>query len=441
MAWGSAIFKTILPRTLFGRALLIIVTPLILLQIVTTLVFYDRHWETVARRLSGGVAGEVATLIRLLDERTDPGGRTTVLEMARQHMELRAALKLGAILPNTAPATGSGILERTLSRALTDRVRKPFHIDTKSYDREIEINVQLPEGVLQVFTSRKRLFTSTTYIFVIWMVGTSLILFAVAMLFMRNQVRPIRRLAAAAESFGKGRDVPEFHPSGATEVRQAAAAFLDMRDRIRRQMGQRTDMLSGVSHDLRTPLTRMKLQLAMLADSPETAELKSDIAEMETMIEGYLAFARGEGTERPREVDLAALLGEVAEGARRDGAEVALATNGALSMTARPDAVKRSLTNIVANAARYGERVAIAAKRQADAIEITIDDDGPGIPGTMREDVFRPFFRLDRSRNPATGGIGLGLTIARDVIRGHGGDLTLASSPLGGLRATVRLPV
>ena len=273
------------------------------------------------------------------------------------------------------------------------------------------------------------------------MVGTSLILFVVAMLFMRNQVRPIRRLAAAAESLGKGRDVPDFRPSGATEVRQAAAAFLEMRDRIKRQITQRTDLLSGVSHDLRTPLTRMKLQLAMLEDSSETDELKSDISEMEKMIEGYLAFARGEGGEVPSSVNLAALLREVVEGARRNGAAIEFETKGELDVTVRPDAFKRCLMNLIANAALYGDRLEIQATRRRDAIEITIDDNGPGIPEDLRKEVFRPFFRIDSSRNPETGGVGLGLTIARDVMHGHGGDITLADSPTGGLRAALRLPV
>jgi two-component system osmolarity sensor histidine kinase EnvZ len=281
----------------------------------------------------------------------------------------------------------------------------------------------------------------TTLIVVLWMIGTSAVLFVVAMMFMRNQVRPIRRLAQAAESFGKGREVPNFRPGGATEVRQAAAAFIEMRDRIKRQIAQRTDMLSGVSHDLRTPLTRMKLQLAMLGDSTEIAELKADIAEMERMIEGYLAFVRGEGHEAPKETDLAPLLGEIVDGARREGAVIELETEGDLRVAVRPHALKRCITNLVTNATRYGKRVAIHAVRQAESIEIAVVDDGPGIPASRREDVFRPFVRLESSRNQATGGIGLGLTIARDIVRGHGGDIVLQEAPGGGVKASVRLPL
>jgi two-component system osmolarity sensor histidine kinase EnvZ len=260
-------------------------------------------------------------------------------------------------------------------------------------------------------------------------------------LFMRAQVRPIRQLAGAAEDFGKGRDSAGFRIEGASEVRQAAAAFNQMRDRIRRQIAQRTEMLAGVSHDLRTPLTRMKLALALLGDTPEYADLKADVAEMEKMLGGYLAFARGEGREPPAVIDLAELLREVAAAAQREGADIRLAAAPDLTLTLRPDAMRRCLTNLIGNAQRHAKSIWIAAARQDEGIEITIDDDGPGIPADKREDVFRPFFRLDTSRNPETGGIGLGLTIARDVVRGHGGDLSLLDSPHGGLRARLWLPV
>ncbi len=434
--------KRFLPRSLLGRSLLIIVSPLILLQVISTFIFYDRHWDTVTRRLVGSFAGDIAAVIRLLHENPEPDGQAAVLELAHANLDMRLIVKPGEILPNTGlTKDGGGILDTSLAHSLRERVRRPFLIDTTSYAKQIEVNIQLADGVLQVFTPRKRLFSSTTYIFVMWMVGTSLILFAVATLFMRNQVRPISRLAVAADDFGKGRDHPEFRPQGAKEVRQAAAAFIDMRDRIQRQMSQRTAMLSGVSHDLRTPLTRMRLQLAMLEDSGAAAELKSDILEMERMIEDYLAFARGEDAESPVESDLAALLGEVADGARGHGAPIEIETRGELIVMVRPNALKRALSNLATNACRYGERVTIAAGNRGGAIEITVDDDGPGIPEGKRDEVFRPFYRIDQSRNPATGGTGLGLSIARDIVRAHGGEIVLVESPLGGLRAIVRMPL
>jgi len=296
--------------------------------------------------------------------------------------------------------------------------------------------------VLSVIVPGRRVFSTTTYIFMFWMVGTSLILLAVAIVFLRNQIKPIRRLADAVDRFGKGRGLDDrFQVSGASEVRQAGAAFNLMRSRISRQIRQRTDMLSGVSHDLRTPLTRMKLQLAMLDDSTDTEELKADVAEMEKMIDGYLTFAKGEGDEPAVETDLGALIETAVSSWQRNGTKVDCHVEGNLELPVKKDALRRCLDNLVSNAERYGGQVWVRAGKRNDAVEIIIDDDGPGIPEDQRQDVFRPFHRLDQSRNPETGGTGLGLAIARDIARGHGGDIALEDSPHGGLRAVVHLPI
>ena len=430
----------LLPRGLFGRSLLIIVMPLILLQLISATVFYERHWDNVARRLASVLAGDIGTVIDSFRETQSPEGRERVLTIAAVNMGLGLSFRDGAILPNVATAkmlAGDEILLRTL----TETLARPFTFELAGDSGDIAIHVQLPDGVLDVLAPRKRLYTSTTYIFVMWMVGSSLVLFGVAMIFMRNQVRPIRRLAAAADALGKGRDVPTFKLQGATEVRQAATAFNLMRDRLLRQLGQRTEMLAGVSHDLRTPLTRMKLQLAMLKDSPDIAELKADVVEMETMIEHYLAFARGEGPEEASPTDLGELLADAVSGAQRAGGKVGLVTEGDLSLPLRPTAFKRCLANLIGNAMRYGKTVMVKAARNGDSIEVMVDDDGPGIAPDRREEVFRPFRRLEESRNSETGGVGLGLTIARDIVHAHGGAIMLEDSPLGGLRARLRLPV
>ena len=273
------------------------------------------------------------------------------------------------------------------------------------------------------------------------MVGVSLVLFAIATLFMRNQVRPLRRLAISADRFGRGLDVPDFKQAGALEVRQAASAFTLMRERIQRQISQRTEMLAGVSHDLRTPLTRIKLQLALMTDHPDIANIQTDINDMETMLEGYLAFARGEGGENAVAVNLGALLDEVVASARREGAAIDLHVEGDMVLPLRRDAFKRALVNLLSNSQRHAEHISVRAGRRNDGVVITIDDDGPGIPPDKREEVFRPFYRLDTSRNRETGGVGLGLAISRDVIRGHGGNIALDASPLGGLRVRIRLPL
>ncbi|MDA8637373.1 ATP-binding protein [Rhodospirillales bacterium] len=436
----SQAVKRFLPKSLLGRSLLIIVTPLILLQLVSAMIFFETHWDKVTLRLAKSVAGDVAAVVTLLRQFPDPENRVWISRLASRHMEFQLEFDEDRILPNKL-AKPEGLLEEMLAASLTSFVSKPFTVDSRSLDRYVIIDIQLANGVLRVTTTRKRLFSSTTYVFVIWMVGTSLILFAVAMMFMRNQVKPIRRLANAADDFGKGRYLPDFKLEGATEVRQAAAAFIDMRDRIQRQINQRTDMLSGVSHDLRTPLTRMKLQLEMSSGDDSTDALKGDIAEMERMLEGYLAFARGEGGEKPVMTDLSALLQDVADRARRNNARIDLHTEGRIDLTLRPNGFGRCITNLVENANRYAEHISIRAGVRDDGVEIVIDDDGPGIPEDQREEVFRPFYRLETSRNPGTGGVGLGLSIAQDSVRTHGGEITLEDSPMGGLRARIRLPI
>ena len=286
---------------------------------------------------------------------------------------------------------------------------------------------------------RKRLYTSMIYVYVLWLGGSSILLFSIAALFMRNQVRAIRRLAAAAENFGLGRDTGAIRPEGATEVRKAATAFNRMQERIRRFLTQRTEMLAGVSHDLRTPLTRLRLALAMLPAegelAAEAAEMTADVEEMERMITGYLAFARGEQAEQAQPVNLPLMLEDVAANARRAGAEVGVDVPEPLTVQLRQDAMRRALTNLVDNARRYAGRISLSALAVGRSVLVMVDDNGPGIPLDRRESVFRPF------ESGAAGGTGLGLTIARDIVRAHGGDITLEDSPLGGLRARVRLPV
>lgn len=437
---AEPLFKRLLPRDLLGRSLMIIVTPLVLLQVISGFIFYESHWDKVSARMARSLAGDVSVIIDLLRQFPDAESRTWIFDLAAQHMEIAADLREGEILPNVRPDQKDAF-DTSILPTLQEYLGKPLQIDTAPSQGTVVLQIQLNEGVLVVETTRKRLYSSTTYVFVLWMVGTSMILFGVAMVFMRNQVKPIRRLAVAADNFGKGRDAPGFKPEGAREVRQAARAFLAMRDRLQRQITQRTEMLAGVSHDMRTPLTRMRLQLELLGRIDGVADLKSDIVEMERMLEGYLAFARGEGAEPATPSNLSQLLTEVVGQARRKGNGIDLHTEGDLEMPLRQAAFRRCLTNLLDNAVRYATHVSVRAGRRQDAIEITIDDDGPGIPADRREDVFRPFFRIEGSRNPVTGGVGLGLTIARDVARSHGGDVELGESPNGGLRARVRLPL
>lgn len=431
--------KRFVPRSLFGRALLIIVTPLVLLQLVAAYIFYERHWDTVGRHLALDLANDIVVLVKLIRAFPEPGDQAFIMWTGNHYLGLDVHSEMGGALPDLT-GQGFSLLRPTLERALSDQLRLPFTVDTESQPKNLLISVQLEDRVLHVVTSRKRVFSTTTYIFIMWMVGTSIVLLAIAVFFLRNQVRSVRRLAEAAERLGKGQQVTEFKPEGALEVRQAAAAFIVMRDRIQRQVAQRTELLAGVSHDLRTPLTRMKLQLAMASDD-DARNLQSDVAEMERMIDGYLAFARGEEGEEPATVELGEVLEDAAASARRKGGAVTLGPVEPAVMALRRNAFQRCLANLLDNAMRHGDQIVVGATRGGEAIEITIDDDGPGVPEDQRQAVFKAFYRLDASRNLETGSVGLGLTIAGDVVHGHGGNIVLGDSPMGGLRATVRLPV
>jgi two-component system osmolarity sensor histidine kinase EnvZ len=434
-----SLIKRLLPQTMFGRSLLLIVVPLVLVQIISTWVFYARHWETVSRRLASDVAGDIGMLVQSMPFADDELELTQLLENSSGLTGISFSFARNApALPEPAPA-GWSIFEDQLRIALAERVARPHRIDALSDARDIRILVQLDDGVLTADVPRKRLYTSTTYVFIFWMIGSSLVLVSVAAVFLRNQVRSLRRLAAAAEGFGKGRPVHFAKIEGALEVRQAGAAFMQMRDRIQRQIRQRTEMLAGVSHDLRTPLTRMKLAVELLDDDVATG-LKSDIVDMQRLIDLYLDFARGEGTEIPVETDIGLLIEDLAAASRRDGTPLAVEQPDELIVPVRPNALRRCLANLIANSRRYGKHVWLSTVTVEDGVDILIDDDGPGIPAIERDRVFQPFVRLDASRNSATGGVGLGLTIARDVARSHGGDVRLEASPRGGLRARVHLP-
>jgi two-component system, OmpR family, osmolarity sensor histidine kinase EnvZ len=435
----SRVVKRVLPRSLLGRSLLIILAPLVLVLAIALQIFYGSHLVLVSRRFATSIAGEVAAFTDLWERAATPAARAHLRDLAWQQFELRIDSSSASNLPAARAPTFVGPVAEALDDALATQLGEPYSIDWQSDPQSVLISVRVPRGVLSFAAPRKRLYTGTIFIFVLWLVGSSALLFTIAALFMRNQVRAIRRLAVAAEAFGKGRDAAPIHPEGAAEVRAAAIAFNRMQARIARFVAQRTEMLAGVSHDLRTPLTRLRLGLAVLPVSkeakPDVAEMETDIAEMERMIAGYLAFARGEGAEAARPTDLDALLADVAERARRGFPEIDYRSVGPAIVALRPDAMTRALTNLVDNATRQARHVVLAIlKRDEATVEIAVDDDGPGITPEQRESVFRPF-------ESGTGGTGLGLAITRDIVHAHGGEVILEKSPLGGLRARIALPV
>ena len=436
-------WRLFMPRTLFGRSLLLIVLPVLITQIVTAFYFYQQHWEHMTSRLAFAVAGEISMVIDGLDTRPDAESRQDWFEAFARSVSLTVTLDEGAELNPRPRVPGHWILQSELEWALNLQIGRPYHITPQILDRWAEIEIQLDEGVLHVLVPRHRLFSDTSLTAMLWMAGSGTVLIAVALLFMRNQVRPIRRLAAAAESLGKGRDIQDFRPAGAREVRRAAWAFLLMRERIRRQIDQRTEMLAGVGHDLRTPLTRMRLSLEMLGDGPDVEDLRADVLQMEAMIDSYLAFARDGAVEATEPVDLTALVEEVCRDARREGTEILVLSTGVQAdqpVEVKPQALRRCLGNLISNAKTHATRVRVQVDYGVSQVTIFVDDNGPGIPEDQRDAVFKAFRRLDTARNLNTGGSGLGLTIARDIARNHGGAISLADSPLGGLRCVLVLP-
>jgi len=430
----------IFPKALLPRFILIVLFPLLLLQLVAAFVFYDHHWSSVSRRLANDIAGEIETIIFMIDSYPDTKQTSETIDAMESPLLFKIAYKKGDSLDLSYPRQENSMMVSKLQKSLED-LKYPFiitEVPDKSY---IIVSFQLPQGVLNVSMPKKRFFSSTTYAFVIWMIGASVLLFWIAFLFMKNQVRSVVRLAKTAEDFGTGRSTAKFKPEGATEVKQAGMSFLKMQERIQKYLGERTGMLSGVSHDLRTPLTRMKLQLSMMGEDDGIKDLLEDVAEMERMLEGYLAFARGEGKEPSSLTEVSLLLTDLVEKLVRSGHSIDLHIEQTQQMVLRPNDFCRAITNILTNAHRYATNAYVNMGVRENFLEITIDDDGPGIPEDKRAEVFKAFYRLDKSRNTKTGGVGLGLAITKDIVLSHGGEIILSDSPMNGLRVLLRFPI
>jgi two-component system, OmpR family, osmolarity sensor histidine kinase EnvZ len=432
-----------MPKGLYARALIIIIAPMVLLQSVITFVFLERHWETVTRRLSTATVQNIAMLIDIYQAFPQEKDYATLVKLANDDLGLRVKIVPNEELPQARSRPFFDLLDRTLSDEITRQIGRPFWIDTVGASDFVDIRIKLTNNsVMHVIARRSQTYASNSQIFLLWMLGTSMVLLTVAILFLRNQIKPILHLAQAAESLGKGRPTPpDFRPRGAREVRQAAQAFIEMRDRIERYVEQRTTMLAGVSHDLRTVLTRFRLQLAMFEDSPELDAMHADVDEMQAMLEDYMAFAKGDSGEAIVRTDIGEILAEVrsqAHGTKSISIDTGLHP---LVVPLRRHAFKRAVANLVNNAVRFADHVAVSAGRQDGSLVVEVEDDGPGIPEAEREHVFRPFYRLDHARNQDAGSTGLGLAIARDIARIHGGDIALSQSRLGGLKAVLKVPV
>ncbi|HEY1735797.1 MAG TPA: HAMP domain-containing sensor histidine kinase [Methylovirgula sp.] len=441
--WRSFTRKiaSLMPKGLYARSLLIVILPMVILQTVVTYVFLERHWQLVTHQLSTALTQDIAAVIDIYQSYPHDKNDEKLTRIAQERMNIDIEFLPKGALPPPLPKPFFSIVDAALSNEIRRQIGRPFWLDTVGRSNLIEIRILLDNAILRVVAYRSAAYASNSYIFLLWMLGTSTVLILVAIGFLRNQIKPILRLSNAAEAFGKGRDAP-FRPRGAREVRQAGQAFIEMKRRIERSIDQRTAMLSGVSHDLRTILTRFKLSLALM-DDPETADMQKDVAEMQRMLEAYLAFARGDAGETAARINMRDFLEAMRNDAERHGRKAAVTYSGEDYVTVRPDAFKRCLVNLVANAQSHAKTINIDALCDQRFLTVHVDDDGPGIPTELRDEVFRPFFRIDpaRTQDESKAGTGLGLAIARDIARSHGGDISLADSPLGGLRATVRVPV
>ena len=436
--------RNYLPKTLFGRMLSIILVPMILVQVITIFIFYERHWDTVTRHMAGQLAADISLLADRLGETPDEATIELIQQTGWQYFSFPVQYNAEAefVGPNVAPP--ASYAEEILRYELDVRLRQEWHADLESDPHLVFVDLALDPGVLRIYASRKRIFSSTSWTFFGWTLGSSILLFAIALLFMRGQVRPILRLANAARALGLGRQAPDYRLEGAREVRLAGRAFQAMRHRIMRQLNERTEMLAGVSHDLRTPLTRIRLQLELMSDREDAAAIRADLAEMEGMIDAYLSFAAGEVAEPTEDTDLQAMLDRMVTQTRNTHAFDITFTPPSPPLPVFPlrrKAIRRAIENIISNALAYSQQAQVTASYRNDEVTITFDDNGAGIPAERRADALRPFVRLETSRNRQTGGTGLGLSITSDIVMGHGGDLILADSPLGGLRVIVKLPV
>ena len=428
-------FKDVLPKGLYSRSLLIIIIPVVVLQGILTFVFLDRHWQLVTRKLSSAVASEIATFIDVVPSL----GLNKVIELSERFYDAEVKYIPNKKLINNPPKP-INLVENTLSKELSKNMNNSFWVDAHTYEKRVIVQIEKKEGIYEFIIPRRNVYATNSHIFLVWMVISSLLLVSVAVIFMRQQIKPIEKLSKAAQQFGLGKKMENFKPSGATEVRRAAEAYLKMQERLERFIEQRTLMLAGVSHDLRTPLTRLKLQIEMLSDDKTNIELLSDVNEMQKMLENYLDFAEDVTREKATKTDLKRMISEIidSESTKSKTIEFNIKNDEPIFFECRTIAMKRCITNLLNNACSYGDRIRISLERKKDVIDISIEDNGPGIDKSDYDKAIKPFIRLDSSRNQNIPGSGLGLSISQDITSNHGGKLIMSKSNLGGLKVQLK---
>ena len=423
--------KNFLPKGLYSRSLLIIIVPVVVLQGILTFVFLDRHWQLVTRKLSSAVASEIATFIDVAPSL----GINKIAQLSKDFYDVKVNFTSNQKLTINPPKP-INLVESTLSKELSRIMKNKFLVDAHTYEKRVIVQIEKTEGIYEFIIPRRNVYATNSHIFLVWMVISSLLLVSVAVIFMRQQIKPIEKLSKAAQQFGLGKKMENFKPSGATEVRRAAEAYLKMQERIERFIEQRTLMLAGVSHDLRTPLTRLKLQLEMLADDKTNTELLSDVNEMQKMLENYLDFAEDVTKEKATKIDLNSMIKEIIENEAIENKIINLNTknDSPIFFECRSIAMKRCITNLLNNACSYGNNINVSLDKKKDIISISIEDDGPGINKKDYDKAVKPFIRLDSSRNQNIPGSGLGLSISQDITSNHGGKLIMSRSDMGGLK-------
>ena len=415
---------------------MIIILPIVLMQIAVAYIFFNAHWVRVTATLSDSIAAEIAFAVELYEQAPSSERVTRLDELMRPNMELSIDFVSLDQLPETERKSFFSTLDRTLRKAMNKSISDPYWFDTTRYPNHIDIRVKVENGVLRFITTRDRVFAPTGFMFIFWLTATTALLTGISIIFAKNQARPIIELAKAADAFGRGQNIGNFKPTGATEVRLAGQSFLKMRQRLQRHIDQRKAFLAGVSHDLRTPLTRLKLHFAINDDADDLAE--SDLIEMEKMLEGYLDFARGTVSEdrEPHRIDLI-----ISDALRKYSQDIEFTHDSSPIIDLQVTSFTRAINNLVSNGLKYGDQVRVNLTQNDASIIIDIEDDGPGIAEEDRKLAFQPFQRLDGARNQNIEGVGLGLAITRDIIQSYGGRLTLEDSDMGGLKACIRLPL
>ena len=430
------IYKKIIPSSLLGRSLIIVFAPILILVVLTTFIFYQTSWSIISKRLAQSVVADINVIVKLIDQNL----KTEAIQIAKKDFKMDVIYKKDTDLNPLSFRPQRGILTRRLQQSL-EELERPFFYDLSNLEKGAAIAIQLNNDLLIISVHKDRLYNESAFVFLLWMFFASLILLLLSYLFMKGQIRPLKRLAIIAETFGRGLDAPELKVSGSLEIRQTTNAFNQMRTRIKRFLKQRTDMLAGVSHDLRTPLTRMKLQLSLMKDDDAKKELEYDIKEMTAMLNSYVSFVRGETPETIENIQLNNLIKNICQNLDREKYEITETYSRKIDTSGRPLQIKRAIQNILDNARRYASKIQIDVSANNDECFISISDNGPGIPEKNYEDVFKPFFTLDPSRNKMKGESGLGMTISRDIIRSHGGDIKLSPSSIGGLKTVINLPI